>query len=190
MDLGKMNPTAAGSAQGGMVGSGAMGRGPRDRVIGAVITVIKGNHKGYNGIIKDINGTTSPQAISGTEDFSQHLKISTSPCPHHHMKQTQQAMQESAFLDELYCHFPELLHKVMESSYFSDLVLKSISDARANEIKKLRGIAGDIFGLPMKYFTNTHYDRASAPEIQQLLGVTSASNMAYKTFPPVLCNRA
>ncbi|KAG2030095.1 hypothetical protein BDR03DRAFT_1017528 [Suillus americanus] len=28
MDLGKMNPTAAGSAQGGMVGSGAMGRGP------------------------------------------------------------------------------------------------------------------------------------------------------------------
>ncbi|KAG2030096.1 hypothetical protein BDR03DRAFT_1017530 [Suillus americanus] len=306
MDLGKMNPTAAGSAQGGMVGSGAMGCGPQDRVIGAVITVIQGNHKGYNGIIKDINGTTSPQAIPGTEDFSWHLKISTSPCPHHHMKQTQQdtesdfdvlggdpehisipgpsaskgelletlkalqvqmqqlqeenksikeenkmlqaekpkrkrcantqhkfsihkdtitiyarkygmmvemfptsellnkkcpasptafdsseqyvtaAMQESAFLDELYHHFPESLHKVMESSYFSDLVLKSIPDARANEIKKLRGVAGDIFGLPTKYFTNPHYDRASAPEIQQLLGVTSTSNMAYKTFPPVL----
>lgn len=30
--------------------------------------------------------------------------------------------QESAFLDELYRHFPQLLHKVMESSYFSDLV--------------------------------------------------------------------
>jgi transcription elongation factor SPT5 len=57
MDLGKMNPTAAGGAQGGMVGSGAMGRGPRDRDIGAAITVVKGNHKGYNGIIKDINGT-------------------------------------------------------------------------------------------------------------------------------------
>ncbi|KAG1749697.1 uncharacterized protein EDB91DRAFT_1109150 [Suillus paluster] len=57
MDLGKMNPTAAGGAQGGMVGSGGMGRGPRDRDIGAVITVVKGNHKGYNGVIKDINGT-------------------------------------------------------------------------------------------------------------------------------------
>ncbi|OJA11585.1 hypothetical protein AZE42_01936 [Rhizopogon vesiculosus] len=57
MDLGKMNPTAAGGAQGGMVGSGAMGRGPRDRDIGATITVIKGNLKGYIGIIKDINGT-------------------------------------------------------------------------------------------------------------------------------------
>lgn len=32
------------------------------------------------------------------------------------------AMEESAFLDELYHHFPESLHKVMESSYFSDLV--------------------------------------------------------------------
>lgn len=53
MDLSKMNPTAAG----GMVGSGAMGRGPRDRDIGAVITVVKGNLKGYNGVIKDINGT-------------------------------------------------------------------------------------------------------------------------------------
>ncbi|KAG1879450.1 hypothetical protein C8R48DRAFT_668287 [Suillus tomentosus] len=48
---------------------------------------------------------------------------------------------KSAFLDKLYHHFPELLHKVMESSYFSDLVMKSIPDARANEIKKLRGVA-------------------------------------------------
>ncbi|KAG1783950.1 hypothetical protein EV702DRAFT_1190956 [Suillus placidus] len=74
--------------------------------------------------------------------------------------------QESAFLDELYRHFPKSLHKVMESSYFSDLVMKSIPDARANEIKKLRGVAGDIFDLPSKYFTNTSYDRANVPEIQ------------------------
>jgi transcription elongation factor SPT5 len=56
MDLGKMNPSATGGAQGGMVGSGGMGRGPRDRDIGAVVTVVKGNLKGYNGVIKDING--------------------------------------------------------------------------------------------------------------------------------------
>lgn len=30
--------------------------------------------------------------------------------------------QESAFLDELFQHFPSRLHSVMESSYFSDLV--------------------------------------------------------------------
>ncbi|KAG1804748.1 uncharacterized protein HD556DRAFT_1436926 [Suillus plorans] len=94
--------------------------------------------------------------------------------------------QDSAFLDELYHHFPESLHKVMESSYFSDLVLKSIPDARANEIKKLRGVAGDIFDLPSKYFTNTNFERATIPEIQQLLGVSSATNQIYKTFPPVL----
>jgi hypothetical protein len=33
-----------------------------------------------------------------------------------------ESTQESAFLDELYHHFPKSLHKVMESSYFSDLV--------------------------------------------------------------------
>ncbi|KAG1833307.1 hypothetical protein DFJ58DRAFT_619379, partial [Suillus subalutaceus] len=63
---------------------------------------------------------------------------------------------------------------------------KSILDARDNEIKKLRGVAGDIFDLPSKYFTNTGYDRANVPEIQQLLGVTSSINLMYKTFPPVL----
>ncbi|KAG1737392.1 hypothetical protein EDB19DRAFT_1909711 [Suillus lakei] len=84
--------------------------------------------------------------------------------------------QESAFLDEVYRHFPKSLHKVM----------KSIPDARANEIKKLRGVASDIFDLPSKYFTNTSYDRANVPEIQQVLGVTSSTNLAYKTFPPVL----
>lgn len=57
-DLTKMNPAAAGGAQGmgGMVGSGAMGRGPRDRLIGAHVVVIKGPHKGYVGIVKDTNG--------------------------------------------------------------------------------------------------------------------------------------
>lgn len=30
--------------------------------------------------------------------------------------------QESAFLDELYQHFPSRLHSIMESSYFSDLI--------------------------------------------------------------------
>jgi hypothetical protein len=65
-------------------------------------------------------------------------------------------------------------------------VLKSIPDARANEIKKLRGVAGDVFDLPSKYFTNTNFERATVPDIQQLLGVTSATDLAYKTFPPVL----
>jgi regulator of replication initiation timing len=32
------------------------------------------------------------------------------------------ATQDSAFLHELYHHFPESLHKIMESSYFSDMV--------------------------------------------------------------------
>ncbi|KAL0063273.1 transcription elongation factor spt5 [Marasmius tenuissimus] len=54
-DLSKMNPALAQPA-GGMVGSGNMGRGPRDRLIGVGVTVIKGPHKGYNGIVKDTNG--------------------------------------------------------------------------------------------------------------------------------------
>lgn len=55
-DLGKMNPhVAGGTTTGGMVGS-AMGRGPRDRDIGAVVVVVKGPQKGYVGIIKDTNG--------------------------------------------------------------------------------------------------------------------------------------
>ncbi|KAG2067657.1 hypothetical protein BDR04DRAFT_1158782 [Suillus decipiens] len=36
---------------------------------------------------------------------------------------TTEVIQESTFLDELYCHFPELMHKIMQSSYFSNLVL-------------------------------------------------------------------
>jgi transcription elongation factor SPT5 len=50
-----MNPALA-APTGGMVGSGPMGRGPRDRLIGTHVTVIKGPHKGYIGTIKDTNG--------------------------------------------------------------------------------------------------------------------------------------
>ncbi|KIK38194.1 hypothetical protein CY34DRAFT_59734, partial [Suillus luteus UH-Slu-Lm8-n1] len=93
--------------------------------------------------------------------------------------------QESAFLDELFQHFPDRLHGVMESSYFSDLVMKSISEARSSEINKLRSVAGNIFDLPGVYFSNTQYRRADVTEIQKMLGV-SAANPKYKTFPPVL----
>ncbi|KAI0292869.1 hypothetical protein BC826DRAFT_1017266 [Russula brevipes] len=55
-DLSKMNPALSGGAvTGGMVGSG-MGRGMRDRLIGVLVTVIKGPQKGYVGTIKDTNG--------------------------------------------------------------------------------------------------------------------------------------
>ncbi|KAG0694023.1 hypothetical protein DFH29DRAFT_815778, partial [Suillus ampliporus] len=63
---------------------------------------------------------------------------------------------------------------------------KSIPNARANEIKKICGVTGDIFDPPSKYFTNPNFERATIPEIQQLLGVTSATNQTYKPFPPVL----
>ncbi|EIW79602.1 transcription elongation factor Spt5 [Coniophora puteana RWD-64-598 SS2] len=56
LDASKQNPLLAGGG-GGMVGSGTMGRGPRDRDIGAPITVVQGSYKGYHGLIKDTNGT-------------------------------------------------------------------------------------------------------------------------------------
>ncbi|KAK7057324.1 transcription elongation factor SPT5 [Favolaschia claudopus] len=55
MDLSKMNPALV-SPTGGMVGSGNMGRGPRDRLIGVTVTIVKGPYKGYVGAIKDTNG--------------------------------------------------------------------------------------------------------------------------------------
>ncbi|KZP17373.1 hypothetical protein FIBSPDRAFT_30282 [Athelia psychrophila] len=55
LDLTKMNPAMA-SPTGGMVGSGNMGRGPRDRIIGSLIIIVKGPHKGYAGSVKDTNG--------------------------------------------------------------------------------------------------------------------------------------
>lgn len=57
-DLSKMNPSVGGAVPvGGFVGSGAMGRGPRDRHIGVRVVVTAGTFKGYIGIIKDVNGT-------------------------------------------------------------------------------------------------------------------------------------
>ncbi|KAH8829241.1 transcription elongation factor SPT5 [Flagelloscypha sp. PMI_526] len=53
-DLSKMNPASAG----GMVGSGMM-RGPRDRAIGSLVTIVKGLNKGLIGTIKDTNGNTA-----------------------------------------------------------------------------------------------------------------------------------
>lgn len=50
-----MNPALV-PPSGGMVGSGNMGRGPRDRHIGATVVVVKGPYKGYAGTIKDTNG--------------------------------------------------------------------------------------------------------------------------------------
>ncbi|KAG1735008.1 hypothetical protein EDB19DRAFT_1910854 [Suillus lakei] len=97
----------------------------------------------------------------------------------------QSMTQESVFLDELYQHFPSHLHSIMESSYFSDLVMKSISEARSSEINKLRSVVGSIFDLPGVYFSNTQYRRADITKIQKMLGV-SAMNPKYKTFPPVL----
>ncbi|KAH8112870.1 transcription elongation factor Spt5 [Phellopilus nigrolimitatus] len=54
-DLTKMNPALSGGAGGGMVGS-QMSRGPRDRLVGVKVAVIKGPQKGHQGIIKDTNG--------------------------------------------------------------------------------------------------------------------------------------
>ncbi|KAJ7209510.1 transcription elongation factor Spt5 [Mycena pura] len=56
LDLSKMNPALV-PQTGGMVGSGNMGRGPRDRLIGVTVTVVKGPYKGYVGVIKDTNGS-------------------------------------------------------------------------------------------------------------------------------------
>jgi transcription elongation factor SPT5 len=55
-DLSKMNPAIAGTPIGGFVGSNAMGRGPRDRLIGVHVVVVKGTFKGYIGVVKDTNG--------------------------------------------------------------------------------------------------------------------------------------
>lgn len=51
-----MNPHVAGGAlSGGMAGS-AMTRGPRDRDIGALVSIVQGPQKGYVGVIRDTNG--------------------------------------------------------------------------------------------------------------------------------------
>jgi len=56
LDLSKQNPSINGAMnQGGVVGSNVF-RGPRDRVIGYQVTIVKGVNKSYIGIIKDTNG--------------------------------------------------------------------------------------------------------------------------------------
>ncbi|KAI0694194.1 hypothetical protein BC835DRAFT_1350385 [Cytidiella melzeri] len=67
-DLSKMNPALSGGAQGGMVGSGNIGRGPRDRLIGVSVMVVKGPRKGYVGTVKDTNGNVARvELISGNK---------------------------------------------------------------------------------------------------------------------------
>ncbi|KAI0088854.1 hypothetical protein BDY19DRAFT_1041717 [Irpex rosettiformis] len=67
-DLSKMNPALSGGAQGGMVGSGNIGRGPRDRLIGVTVMVVKGPRKGYVGTVKDTNGNLARvELISGNK---------------------------------------------------------------------------------------------------------------------------
>jgi transcription elongation factor SPT5 len=57
VDLSKMNPALGGGVpSGGMAGSGTMGRGPRDRLVGLRVVTVKGSYKGYVGTIKDTNG--------------------------------------------------------------------------------------------------------------------------------------
>jgi len=54
-DLSKLNP-AIGAPGGAAVGSGQMGRGPKDRLEGVMVSIVKGTFKGYIGTIKDTNG--------------------------------------------------------------------------------------------------------------------------------------
>lgn len=57
LDLSKPNPAMQFAAPtGGMVGSGNMGKGARDRLIGVNVQVCQGQFKSYVGIIKDVNG--------------------------------------------------------------------------------------------------------------------------------------
>ena len=55
-----MNPNIAGvnsAVASGLIGPpGGIGRGQREYAVGAHVTVVKGNHKGYKGIVKDMNG--------------------------------------------------------------------------------------------------------------------------------------
>jgi len=52
VDLSKMNPALL-NAQGG---APSMSRGPRDRLVGVNVVIVKGPQKGYLGTIKDVNG--------------------------------------------------------------------------------------------------------------------------------------
>lgn len=50
-----MDPAAMGGAQGMGAGVPNMTRGPRDRLIGVAVTIVRGPNKGIAGIIKDTN---------------------------------------------------------------------------------------------------------------------------------------
>ena len=52
VDLSKMNPALL-NAQGG---APSMSRGPRDRLVGVNVVIVKGAQKGYLGTVKDVNG--------------------------------------------------------------------------------------------------------------------------------------
>lgn len=80
-DLSKMNPAMTGGV-GGMVGSGNMGRGPRDRLIGVTVTVTKGPNKGYVGTIKDTNGPIARvELVTGNKVISiEKIKLMRRKC--------------------------------------------------------------------------------------------------------------
>ncbi|KAG8896259.1 transcription elongation factor spt5 [Tulasnella sp. 403] len=52
-DLSKLNPAV--HRQGGMVGSGMMSKGGKDKLVGVLVMVVQGPWKGYMGTIKDTN---------------------------------------------------------------------------------------------------------------------------------------
>lgn len=83
-DLSKMNPAMTGGA-GGMVGSGNIGRGPRDRLIGVTVTVTKGPNKGYIGTIKDTNGPIARvELVTGNKVISiEKVKLMRRKCVVH-----------------------------------------------------------------------------------------------------------
>jgi transcription elongation factor SPT5 len=56
-----------------MVGSGNMGRGPRDRLIGLTVVVVKGSHKGYVGTIKDNGAIAHVELHTGNKVIKEKL---------------------------------------------------------------------------------------------------------------------
>lgn len=58
-DLSRLNPDLQAQnalLQSGMMGGATPARGGRELALGLAVTVIKGPHKTYKGIIKDLNG--------------------------------------------------------------------------------------------------------------------------------------
>jgi transcription elongation factor SPT5 len=63
MDTTKMNPSMAGGAQNVML-TMMSARGPRDRLQGMDVKIVKGQFKGHIGIIKDTNGPSARVEVS------------------------------------------------------------------------------------------------------------------------------